>query len=270
MQQLAMPTEATHVPTTVVRDPIVEIRGISKIYGSTVTALQDINLKFERGHLTSLLGPSGCGKTTLLKIVAGLLQPTSGQILVNGKPVTGPGRERAFVFQDFALMPWATVLENAAFGLKMQGVARSLREDRARHYIAEVGLSGFEQKYPHELSGGMRQRVGLARALAVNADILLMDEPFSAVDEQTRRKFQEDLMRLREVENKTFLFVTHSIEEAVYVSDRIVMLSPRPGRVSEIIDPQIRADITPDELRRDEAYLDTVERIWTGIKKYVE
>ena len=270
MQQYAMPKDATCVTQGAVRDPIVEIRGISKKYGSSVTALQNIDLSFERGHLTSLLGPSGCGKTTLLKIVAGLLEPTSGQILVNGKPVTGPGRERAFVFQDFALMPWASVLENAAFGLKMQGVGKRDREQRARHYIAEVGLSGFEGKYPHELSGGMRQRVGLARALAVDADILLMDEPFSAVDEQTRRKFQEDLMRLREVENKTFLFVTHSIEEAVYVSDRIVMLSPRPGRISEIIDPQIRAGITPDELRRDEAYLDTVERIWTSIKQYVE
>ena len=269
MQQYAMPTNATRVTQGAVRDPIVEIRGFSKTYGA-VTALQNIDLSFERGHLTSLLGPSGCGKTTLLKIVAGLLQPTSGQILVNGRPVTGPGRERAFVFQDFALMPWASVLENAAFGLKMQGVGRRDREERARHYVAEVGLSGFEAKYPHELSGGMRQRVGLARALAVDADILLMDEPFSAVDEQTRRKFQEDLMRLREVENKTFLFVTHSIEEAVYVSDRIVMLSPRPGRISEIIDPQIRVGITPDELRRDEAYLDTVERIWTSIKQYVE
>lgn len=269
--QLSMATAAgPGIPVAPVREPIVEIRNVSKFYGNTVVALQDIDLSFEKGHLTSLLGPSGCGKTTLLKIVAGLLQPSSGEIRIKGKAVNGPGLERAFVFQDFALMPWASVLENAAFGLKMQGIARSEREDRARHYVGEVGLHGFENKYPHELSGGMRQRVGLARALAVDADILLMDEPFSAVDEQTRRKFQEDLMRLREIENKTFLFVTHSIEEAVYVSDRIVLLSPRPGRVSEIIDPQISRDISPDDLRRDEVYLDTVERIWTGIKKYVE
>jgi NitT/TauT family transport system ATP-binding protein len=252
------------------RDPIIEVRGISKLYGGSVLALEDINLTFEAGHLTSLLGPSGCGKTTLLKIVAGLLEPTRGEVRVKGRPVAGPGPERAFVFQDFALMPWASVLENAAFGLKMQGIPKSEREDRARHYIAEVGLAGFEGKYPHQLSGGMRQRVGLARALAVNADILLMDEPFSAVDEQTRRKFQEDLIRLREVERKTFIFVTHSIEEAVYVSDRIVLLSPRPGRVSEIIDPAIPKGIGPDELRRDPVYLDTVETIWHGIKKYVE
>lgn len=251
-------------------NPIIEVKGVSKIYGNDVVALENVDIAFETGHLTSLLGPSGCGKTTLLKIVAGLLEPTAGEVLVKGKPISGPGPERAFVFQDFALMPWASVIDNVAFGLKMHGVGRAAREEKARHYINEVGLSGFEKKYPHELSGGMRQRVGLARALAVNADVLLMDEPFSAVDEQTRRKFQEDLIRLREVENKTFLFVTHSIEEAVYVSDRIVMLSPRPGRISEIIDPAIPKGISPDDLRRNDVYLDTVERIWHGIRKYVE
>jgi NitT/TauT family transport system ATP-binding protein len=152
----------------------------------------------------------------------------------------------------------------------MQGKPRAEREDIANHYVKEVGLDGFQKSYPHQLSGGMRQRVGLARALSVNADVLLMDEPFSAVDEQTRRKFQEDLIRLREVEKKTFIFVTHSIEEAVYVSDRIVLLSPRPGRVSEIIDPDIPSDIGPDALRRNEVYLETVENIWHGIKKYVD
>jgi NitT/TauT family transport system ATP-binding protein len=251
-------------------NPIIEVKGVSKVYGDDVFALNDVNLDFEAGKLTSLLGPSGCGKTTLLKIIAGLLPATQGDILVKGKKVTTPGPERAFVFQDFALLPWATVLQNAAFGLKMQGKGKGEREDIANHYVKEVGLDGFQQKYPHQLSGGMRQRVGLARALAVNADVLLMDEPFSAVDEQTRRKFQEDLIRLREVEKKTFIFVTHSIEEAVYVSDRIVLLSPRPGRVSEIIDPAIPKDIGPDALRRNDVYLKTVEEIWHGIKKYVE
>lgn len=249
--------------------PIVEVRGVSKTYGGAVTALKDIHLTFETGRLTSLLGPSGCGKTTLLKIVAGLLPATSGEVLVKGRPVTGPGPERAFVFQDFALMPWATVLRNAAFGLELRGMARAEREDRARFYIEEVGLAGFEDRYPHELSGGMRQRVGLARALAVDADVLLMDEPFSAVDEQNRRKFQEDLIRLREIENKTFLFVTHSIEEAVYLSDRIVLLSPRPGRVSQVIDPDIpRGD--PEAMRRDSASLDLIDEIWRGLRRYAE
>ena len=250
-------------------DAIVTARGVSMRYGA-VEALRDVDLDFPRGKLTSLLGPSGCGKTTLLKIIAGLLTPTAGGVEVDGRAVTGPGPERAFVFQDFALLPWATVLRNAAFGLELRGVARAQREKAARHYIAEVGLTGFEDKYPHELSGGMRQRVGLARALAVDAQVLLLDEPFSAVDEQTRRKFQEDLISLRANQNKTFIFVTHSIEEAVYISDRIVLLSPRPGRVSEIIEPAIDRSGDPDDIRRDRHYLDTVEEIWQGLRKYVE
>lgn len=251
-------------------DAVIEVHGLHKVYGNSIVALENIDLSFMRGQLTSLLGPSGCGKTTLLKIIAGLLDPTSGEVLVNGRPVRGPGPERAFVFQDFALMPWATVLRNAAFGLEVRGAPRAEREDRARHYIKEVGLAGFEDKYPHELSGGMRQRVGLARALAVDADVLLMDEPFSAVDEQTRRKFQEDLIRLREVEKKTFILVTHSIEEAVYLSDRIVLLSPRPGRVAEIIEPDIDRNVDPFLIRREPAYLDLIDDIWRGLRHYVE
>jgi NitT/TauT family transport system ATP-binding protein len=251
------------------RDNIVEVRGLSKFYGG-FQALKEIDLDFPEGELISLLGPSGCGKTTLLKMIAGLLESTAGQVFVKGKAVTGPGPERAFVFQDFALMPWATVLRNVAFGLELRGMPKAERHEIARRYIAEVGLAGFEERYPHELSGGMRQRVGLARALAVDADVLLMDEPFSAVDEQTRRKFQEDLLHLRRVQRKTFIFVTHSIEEAVYVSDRIVLLSRRPGRVSRIIEPDIPRDGTPDEIRRDRRYLDTVEDIWDGLKQFVD
>lgn len=167
--------------------PIVQVQNLNKTYETGVEALKDINLDFPRGQLTTLLGPSGCGKTTLLKIIAGLLDRTSGDVLVKDKVVYGPGPERAFVFQDFALMPWATVLRNVAFGLELRNVPREQRLDTASKYIEEVGLSGFENSYPSELSGGMRQRVGLARALAVNADILLMDEPFASVDEQTRR-----------------------------------------------------------------------------------
>lgn len=250
--------------------PIVEVRHVSKIYDGGVEALNDVSINFAEGQLTSLLGPSGCGKTTLLKIIAGLIPATAGEVNVDGRKVTGPGPERAFVFQDFALMPWASVMRNVAFGLELKGVARSEREAVAEKYIASVGLKGFEHAYPHELSGGMRQRVGLARALAVNAKVLLMDEPFSAVDEQTRRKFQEDLLELVAKERRTFLFVTHSIEEAVYVSDRIVILSRRPSKVSSIVEPSFRRGGDPDRIRRDPAYIDTVESIWQSLKRYLD
>ena len=264
-----MPARAADRSGAATSDAVVKVRDICKRYGD-IEALRSINLEFDRGKLTTMLGPSGCGKTTLLKIIAGLVPSTSGEICINGRVVTGPGPERAFVFQDFALMPWATVLRNVAFGLELKGMPQSERHRIARHYIAEVGLTGFEEKYPHELSGGMRQRVGIARAFSVNADVLLLDEPFSAVDEQNRRKFQEDLLQLVEKERKTFLFVTHSIEEAVYVSDRIVLLSPRPGRVSQIIEPNIDRSAAPDVIRRDKAYLDVVEEIWQGLRQYAE
>ena len=250
--------------------PIVSVRGVTKIYGGGIEALSGVDLDFPEGQLTTLLGPSGCGKTTLLKIIAGLISATSGEVVVDGRKVEGPGPERAFVFQDFALMPWATVLRNVAFGLELRGVSRAEREAAAMTRIEAVGLKGFEHAYPQALSGGMRQRVGLARALAVDAKVLLMDEPFSAVDEQTRRRFQEDLLALVARERKTFIFVTHSIEEAVYVSDRIVLLARRPGRVSATVEPAIPRDIDPDAIRRHPVYLDTVEEIWRGLKHYVD
>ncbi len=252
------------------QDNVAEVRELTKYYGEDIHALDSVNLGFPRGEMTTLLGPSGCGKTTMLKIIAGLLEPTSGQVFINGKEVTSPGPERAFVFQDFALLPWATVLRNVAFGLELNGTPKAERDEKSRHYINEVGLSGFENKYPHELSGGMRQRVGLARALAVNADVLLMDEPFSAVDEQNRRKFQEDLLSLLANEKKSVIFVTHSIEEAVYVSDQIVLLSPRPGRIHSIIRPEISRDAEPEDIRRDKNYLDTIEEIWAELRKYLD
>jgi NitT/TauT family transport system ATP-binding protein len=267
---MAMPASAAPAPSTAASDAIVEVRAVSKVYPGGIEALNSISLDFPEGQLTSLLGPSGCGKTTLLKIIAGLLPATSGEVRIRGRKVTGPGPDRSFVFQDFALMPWATVLRNAAFGLELRGVPRAEREAIAETYIAQVGLKGFEQKYPHELSGGMRQRVGLARALAVKADVILMDEPFSAVDEQTRRKFQEDLLELIARERKTFVFVTHSIEEAVYVSNRIALLSRRPSRVSQIIDVDVPRGASPDAIRRHPTYLDTVEGIWAGLKQYLD
>ena len=251
------------------KDNAVTVKNVFKNYWET-EALRDLSLDFPRGELTSLLGPSGCGKTTLLKIIAGLLPATSGEVIVNGQIVKEPGPDRAFVFQDFALLPWASVIRNVGFGLELRGVAKSERESIAAKYIGDVGLKGFENSFPHELSGGMRQRVGLARALSVDSKVLLMDEPFSAVDEQTRRKFQEDLLNLVKNENKTFIFVTHSIEEAVYVSDQIALLLPRPSRVSEVIRPSSFKNKDVDSIRRDSEYLDIVDRIWKSLRTYVE
>jgi NitT/TauT family transport system ATP-binding protein len=235
-----------------------------------VEALAEVSLSLPRGGLSTFLGPSGCGKTTLLKIIAGLIPPTSGEVWVKGKKVAGPGPERAFVFQDFALLPWANVLRNVAFGLELRGTPKEKRLEIARKQIGEVGLASFESSYPHQLSGGMRQRVGLARALAVDADIILMDEPFSSVDEQTRRKFQEELLELLRHKQTTVIFVTHSIEEAAYLSDQIVLLSPRPGTVSKIIHPNIeRGARDPDAIRRDKNYLDVVDEIWQILKQYI-
>ena len=249
---------------------IVEVKEVGKSYNGGVEALRSVSLALPQGRISTFLGPSGCGKTTLLKIIAGLIPPSRGEIWVKGKKVDGPGPERAFVFQDFALLPWANVLRNVAFGLELRGLAAEKRNEIARRHIAEVGLETFAASYPHQLSGGMRQRVGLARALAVDADIILMDEPFSSVDEQTRRKFQEELLDLLEHKKKTVIFVTHSIEEAAYLSDQIVLLSPRPGTVTNIIQPNIdRKGRGPDEIRRDKNYLDAVDEIWQILKHYV-
>lgn len=251
------------------QEAIVEVKGLGKTYDSGVEALKDVSIEFPRAQLSTLLGPSGCGKTTLLKIIAGLIPSNAGEVWVKGKRVNAPGPERAFVFQDFALLPWATVLRNVAFGLELRGVPPAERHEIARKQIAEVGLAGFEESYPNQLSGGMRQRVGLARALAVDADIILMDEPFSSVDEQTRRKFQEDLLGLLQHRQKTVIFVTHSIEEAAYLSDQIVLLSPRPGRVARIMRPEIERSGDPDAIRRNQRYLDTVDEIWQMLKQYL-
>lgn len=243
---------------------------INVVYQESLIALQNVSLDIPAAKLTAILGPSGCGKTTLLKVIAGLIKPTSGSVKVRGKEIEGPGPDRALVFQDFALLPWATVLQNVGFGLRARGVPKKERDETSLHYIKEVGLLGFEDKYPHQLSGGMRQRTGLARALTINSDILLMDEPFSAVDEQMRRKLQEDLLNLLKVENKTVIFVTHSIEEAVYLADQVIILSGRPGSVAEIVYPKIDRTGEIDLIRRQPGYIDLVDEIWSSLKKYVE
>ncbi|MDR7486859.1 MAG: ABC transporter ATP-binding protein [Armatimonadota bacterium] len=217
------------------------IRGLSKTYydlytGQHVAALEDVSLVIEPGEFVSILGPSGCGKSTLLNIVAGFIPPTTGEVILNGRRIQGPGPDRGVVFQSFALFPWKTVLENVGFGLKMRGVPRAERDRIAREYIALVGLSGFEDRYPHELSGGMQQRVGVARVLANDPELMLMDEPFASVDAQTRMTLQEELTRIWEARRPTILFVTHDVEEAVFLANRVVVLSARPGRVRETVE----------------------------------
>ncbi len=204
--------------------------------GDEVVAIGDVSFSVSEGEFVSVLGPSGCGKTTVLNTVAGFVRPTSGTVSVAGNQVSGPGPDRGVVFQNHALFPWKTVLGNVVFGLRMKGMGRAEREARGREYLSLVGLEGFERRYPHELSGGMRQRLGVARVLATEPAVMLMDEPFASIDAQTRRRLQEDLTRIFEERRPTVFFVTHDIDEAVFLSDRIVVLSGRPSSVREIVE----------------------------------
>ena len=199
--------------------------------GTEVHVLDGVTLDIEPSEFVCLLGPSGCGKTTLLNCVAGFVAPTEGKIALDGRPVSGTPREVGIVFQEHALFPWFTVRHNVEYGLRAQGMARAQREAVAARYIELVGLEGFEHHYPHQLSGGMKQRVGIARVLAIEPSALLMDEPFGALDALTREALQEELLRIWERDRKTVVFVTHSIAEAVFLADRVVVLTPRPGRV---------------------------------------
>ncbi len=244
----------------------VRAERVCKSFGH-VRAVEDASFTAAEGEFVTLIGPSGCGKTTLLKIIGGLIPPDAGQVLVGGRPVQGPGPDRSLVFQDFALLPWATVLRNVAFGLELRGVPRAERQETARRYIAKVKLAGFEHHYPHQLSGGMQQRAGLARALAVHPRILLMDEPFASVDEQTRRLFQDDLLGLAGEERQTVVFVTHSMEEAIYLSDRVFVVSPRPGRVIEEIRVPLPRPRAEHGVRGDLEFTRLVERLWDSLRK---
>ncbi|HEX9821566.1 MAG TPA: ABC transporter ATP-binding protein [Methylomirabilota bacterium] len=244
----------------------ITVDGVSKAFGA-VQALADIHVRVGAGEFLSLIGPSGCGKTTLLKLIAGLLPADAGRITVGRRTVAGPGRECSVVFQDFALLPWATVQKNVEFGLALRGVAADERARTARLTIGKVGLSGFEDAYPSQLSGGMQQRVGLARALAVNPQVLLMDEPFASIDEQTRRLFQDDLLRLWSEERKTVVLVTHSMEEAVYMADRVVVLSPRPGRVHEVLDVPLPRPRESSDVRATAEFARLVDGVWKILRK---
>ena len=246
----------------------VLIEHISKTYrdrkGETIAALNDINLLVQENEFLVVVGPSGCGKSTLLNIIAGLLAPTSGQVVFEGAGGNDQP-QTAVVFQEFALFPWRTVFKNIVYGLEERKVTKAEQSAVAQKYIRMVGLQGFEQKYPHQLSGGMKQRVSIARALANDPMLLLMDEPFSALDAQTRTLMQYELSRIWEETRKSFLYITHNIQEAVFLGDRVVILSRRPGRILDIIAidlPRPRGE----HLILEKSYLEYVDRIWGSIK----
>ncbi len=252
---------------------MIQIRNLAKTFHTRdddgtggVMAIEGLDLDVADHEFLTIIGPSGCGKTTLLRIIAGLIPFEQGEVLIDGRPVTGPGPDRAVVFQNFALLPWATVLDNVAFGLELRGVPKQERYETAMRLIKLVGLEGFERRIPRELSGGMQQRVGLARALAVDPQILLMDEPFGSLDEQTRRLLQEELLRIWETQRKTVVFITHSMEEAVLLGDRVVLMSPRPGRVKEIIQvplPRPRGR----EVEKSPGFVETKEYLWENLRQ---
>lgn len=250
---------------------MIELHGCRKVYPGQqgqgpVIVLDGVDLTIRPQEFVCVLGPSGCGKTTLLKAIAGLVLLDDGEIRIDGRLVKGPGPERAMVFQDFALLPWADVVTNVAFGLELRGVPREVRRQRALELLNAVGLAGFETHRPRQLSGGMQQRVGLARALAVDPDILLMDEPFGSVDAQTRRLLQEDLLTLLARTRKTVIFVTHSVDEAVRLGDRVVLMTPRPGRIRDTVEVGLPRPRPPD-LDKDPHFAELKEYLWQRLRE---
>ena len=250
----------------------IELKGVSKEFAlrptreqpqaRTLVALDDVSLEVPRGEFLTLVGPSGSGKTTLLDLLGGLSRPTSGSVLVEGREVTGPGLDRGIVFQQYALFPWRTTLANVTFGLEQQGLGRRERVERARENLALVGLEGFEDRYPHELSGGMKQRVAIARSLAYRPGILLMDEPFAALDAQTREQLQDELLRIWRATGTTVVFITHGIEEAVYLGQRVAVLSARPGRLKAVVDIDLGDREATTDLRSDPRFVHYRHEVW--------
>jgi NitT/TauT family transport system ATP-binding protein len=253
----------------------LEIKGLTKHYDvererRQVLALSDISLSVADGEFMAIVGPSGCGKTSLLNIVAGLLRYDAGSVIIDGKRVEGPGVERAVVFQQASLLPWRTVAGNVRYGMEMQRrFDREVMQRRAEHFIQLVGLNGFERHYPSELSGGMQQRVNLARALAADPVVLLMDEPFAALDAQTREFMQAELLKIWSEARKTVLFITHQINEAVYLADRVAVMSARPGRIKGIVEVPFERP-RGLALKRDARFLAIEEKIWQMVEESPE
>jgi len=246
----------------------VQIRNLDMSFESragSIHVLDDIDLTLDPGVFCSIVGPSGCGKSTMLRIIDGLISPKDGSVTVGDTVVTGPSLDRGFVFQQFNLLPWRTVLGNVEFGLENLGVEKEERRDRAKRWLRAVDLEGFESYYPAQLSGGMQQRVGLARALAVEPEVLLMDEPFGSVDDQTRMLLQEELLQIWERDHKTVVFVTHDIEEALFLSDVVVVMSPRPGRIIRMIDVPFSRP-RRDALRGDPEFSRLKQTVWEELR----
>lgn len=258
---------------TDLQSPAISIRNLTKYYGPAggqrMKALESVNLTVERGEFVSIIGPSGCGKTTMLKMVGGILGWDEGIVEVLGKPVTGPGPERATVFQSFALLPWMTIIDNVSFGLKVRGMAKQERYAIARTLLKSVGLEDFENSYPRQLSGGMQQRVGLARALAVSPQLLLMDEPFSAIDAQTRLILQTDLLDIWARTDLSVLFITHAMDEAVFLSDKVVIMGARPGHVTDVITVDLPRPRT-EETRRDPRFVELTGFVWDRLRGMIQ
>lgn len=251
---------------------MLNINNITKVYGlgddtkSTVQALDSISLTIKEGEFVSIIGPTGCGKSTLFEVIGGLLGPTEGDIAINGDPITGPDPRIGMVFQDHSTFPWLSVIENVEFGLRMNGVPEDKRRERAQEMLELVGLKGFENANPPELSGGMNQRVAIARTLVMNPDIILMDEPFGALDEQTRLILGNELLRIWRETGATILFVTHSINEAAQLSDRIAVMSARPGRFKAVVENDIERP-RDDEMMQTDEFNELKTRLWNELKE---
>lgn len=253
---------------------MIQVDGVTHRYQTkgqeSTLALAEVNLSVEKNEFVTILGPSGCGKTTLLRIIGGLVEPATGTVTTNGAPVNGPNQNCSIVFQNFALMPWATVLKNVLFGLEMRGEPAGTQVEKARAAIEAVGLKGFEDKYPRQLSGGMQQRVGLARALVVSTPIMLMDEPFGALDQQTRRYMQEELLRLWQQDQRTVIFVTHDMDEAILLGDKVVLMSNRPGRIDEVISIDFPRPRDPEVVERSPEFAELKNHLWHRLKEMHE
>ncbi len=243
--------------TFAVRDP--KLKGAIQEF----TAVKEVNFTVKEGEFITLVGPSGCGKSTLLDLLAGLTTPSEGRILIDGKEIKGPGLDRGIVFQQYALFPWKTARGNIEFGLEAKGVPKRERREQADHFLSLVGLTDFGDRYPHELSGGMKQRVAIARSLAFNPDVLLMDEPFAALDAQTRESLQSELLRIWEKTKKTIIFITHGIDEAVYLGERVVVLTPNPGVVKEIVEIPLKSRLADADIRANPEFVKARHQVWS-------